>query len=135
VFYFPSFWIEQRIFLFGFAPVRTEEVSCGVDQWIREVDWDLFLKIWHFHTSQKLLIFFSSFLVQQGLWCGGTLLPHLPTTAGPATAPPGPSATATAAPGGGCFRLPAALLEQWEEAETVAGVDNFRYLRSTNTAL
>jgi hypothetical protein len=72
------------------------------------------------------------FFVQQGLRCGGPLRPHLPTTtAGPATAPPGPPTTATAAPGGGCFRLPAALLEQWEEAEAVAGVEKFRYLKGT----
>ncbi len=82
-------------------------------------------KIWRFNPSQTLLIFFSSFLVQQGLWCGGPLLPHLPTTAGPAaTAPRGPPATTAAAPCGGCFSLPTALLEQWEEAEAVAGVDN-----------
>ncbi len=92
------------------------------------MEWKVNLDNWHFNPLQTLLIFFSSLLVQQGLWFGGPLLPYLPTTAGPATAPPGPPATAAAAPCGGCFSLPTALLEQWEEAEAVAGVDKFRCL-------
>ncbi len=72
--------------------------------------------------------------MQQGLWCGGPLLPHLPTTAGPATAPAGPPTTTAAAACRGCCCLPTALLEQWEEAEAVAGVDKFRYLKTTNNA-